>query len=431
MLFVLSLMLAADGLTLRDAVRIAVEQHPDVRMAQAGADALKGRIREVRAQALPEVSLVSNAIRWRDPSLLNASGIDKFPVELRNALVPTAVNLFDYSLTVKQPIYTAGKVGTALKLAAVEAEAASAEIDRAQQDLALSVTRAFYSLLWVGRYQNVVVETQQQRKLHADMAQVRYRNGVATEVDVLRSNVSVANGQPDLVRAANAIHQARALLNYYLARPASSPTDAQGDLEEKPWDEWDLDKLAAEAYRRRPELVRLRFAERSARVQIDLARAESRMRVDFAAGYGVMARLPENLMNGDFTRWNAALNFTFPVFDGYKRSGRVWQATAQERAARAGREKAEQEIRLALQQGLDELKAARETIAAARATAGQAEKVLAMTQNNYKFGAATTLDIADAQTALLVARTNLLRGQYDYAIARATLLWCAGRAPWE
>lgn len=54
-----------------------------------------------------------------------------------------------------------------------------------------------------------------------------------------------------------------------------------------------------------------------------------------------------------------------------------------------------------------------------------------MTQNNYKYGAATTLDIVDAQTALAVARTNLLRGLHDYTAARATLRWTAGMSPWE
>jgi outer membrane protein len=109
----------------------------------------------------------------------------------------------------------------------------------------------------------------------------------------------------------------------------------------------------------------------------------------------------------------------------------VTQAVANQRIARLEREKTEQQIRLAVQQGFDELSAASETVAAARATVGQAEKVLAMMQNNYRFGAATTLDIVDAQTAVSVARTNLLRGLHDYSVARADLRWAMGETPWE
>jgi outer membrane protein TolC len=402
-----------------------------VEKARASADILKGKIREVRAQALPEINVISSFTRWRDPSLLNASGLDKFPEELRSALVPSPVNLFDYHVELKQPLYTAGKVGTALRLASVESEAALSDIDRAEQDIALAVTRAFYDLMWAERYAVQVTETQEQKKLHAEMARTRFRNGVATEVDVLRSEVAVANGQPDLVRARNDIRQARAGLNYYLVRPMDFPTRPAGDFQDKPPDQTGLDVLIQEAERRRPELNRLRIAERSARVQLELARAQSRMKLDFASNFGIMSRMPSNLLNSDYTRWSAGVNFTLPVFDGFRRSAMVYQATAQERTVRLEREKASQQVRLALQQALDELAAAGETVTAARANVAQAEKVLAMTQNNYKYGAATTLDVVDAQTALSTARTNLLRGLHDYSVARATLRWVTGMTPWE
>ena len=418
-------------LNLSEAVHLAIASHPDVGKARAGADALKGKIKEVRSQALPEATIGSSFMRWRDPSLLNASGIDKWPEEFRNALIPVPVNLYEYSISVKQPLYTAGKVGTALRLASIEAEGALTEIDRAQQDLALNVTRAFYGMIWAERYLALVEETQRQTVEHARMARNRFENGVATEVDALRSEVAVANGQPDVTRARNAIKQARAQLNYYLVRPIDAVLTLQGDFEEKPWESWDLEDLAREALRRRPELIRLRIAERSSAAQLDLARAESKMRVDMAASFGMMARLPQNLVNMDYNRWTLGFNFSLPVFDGFRRAGLVEQAVAGQRSTRLERENSEQQVRLALQQGLDEIATARETVLAARANVGQAEKVLSMMQNNYKWGAATTLDILDAQTALSQARSNLLRGLHGYTVARAYLRWSMGMTPWE
>jgi len=421
----------AVSVTLEEAIAISLARHPDVESARTAADGLQGQIREVRSQALPSVDLFADATRSRDPSLLNASGLDKFPEELRNALVPEAVNLYDYGISVRQPVYTAGRVGTALRLASVEAEGALTDIDRAEQDLALEVVRAFYALLGTERYLTQVVETQQQRELHADMARTRFENGVATEVDVLRSEVTVANGRPEVVAAENAIRQARAQLNYYLVRRVDFPTQVSGEFQESSWDEWDLEVLMQEAERRRPDLLRLRIAEQSAATQLDLARAENRMSVDFNAAYGLVARQPKNLMDRLYSRWNLGLTFTLPIFDGFERSGLVWQATANQRAARLQREKTEQQIRLGIQQGLDDLRATQETVAAARANIEQAERVLEMTQANYQFGAATTLDIVDAQTALSEARTNLLRGLHDYSVARANVLWTVGREPWQ
>jgi outer membrane protein TolC len=420
-----------ETVTLDEAVKLALERHPDVGKAKAGAEVLKGKIREVRAQALPDIAINGGWNRMRDPSFLNSPSFDQFPKELVDALNPTGANIFLYSLSVKQPLYTAGKVGTALKLASVEAEGAVSEIDRAQQDLAVDVVRAYYSLMWAERYQELVAETERQRKAHLDMARARFENGVATEVDVLRSEVALANIEPDLLRAQAAIRQARALLNYYLVRPIDTPTRVAGRFEDKPWDEFELAELEKEAIRRRPEMDRLRVAERSSGVMLDLARAESRLRADFSSEYGIMSRLPKNLFNDRFVRWSFGVNFTLPVFDGFRRSGMVSQAVANQRTARLEREKLEQQVRLSIQQGLDEITATRETVRAALANVRQAEKVLEMMQANYQHGAATTLDVVDAQTALSTARTNLLRGLHDSSVARANMRWTLGRTPWE
>ncbi len=419
------------ALTLEEAVRLAVARHQDVDKARAAADALKGKIREVRAQALPDVQITADAMRMRDPSFLNSSGVDKFPAEFLAAIVPVPVNMFNYGITVKQPLFTQGKVGTALRLASVEAEGALSEIDRAEQDVAVSVVKAYYDLLWAEQYRDLVADTQEQKKKHAAMARTLRDNGVATEVDVLRSEVAVANGAPDLVRAENGIRQARAQLNYYIGRALDYPTKLAGHFEERLWEENNIDALEQEAIRRRPELERLRIAERSAETQLKLAGAENRARADFSGAYGISARRPSNLLDPLYSRWSATVSFSFPIFDGFKRSGLVYQATANQRMARLEREKAEKQIRLAVQQGFDELKAADETIAAAQANVGQAERVLSMTQDNYKYGAATTLDIVDAQTAVSVARSNMLRGLHDYSVARANLRWAVGQQPWE
>ena len=68
-----------ETVTLEEAVRLAIDRHPDVGKARAASDVLKGKIREVRAQALPDVRIVADGVRARDPGLLNSSGIDKFP----------------------------------------------------------------------------------------------------------------------------------------------------------------------------------------------------------------------------------------------------------------------------------------------------------------------------------------------------------------
>lgn len=419
------------ALTLREAVALALERNQQALIARAQVDAMKGRVREVRAQALPQITIYSNAMRLRDPSFLNASSFDAIPPDIREGLVPQGSNLFDYSIGVSQPLYTSGKVRTALNLAALENKGVATDQTRTEQDIRLNTIRAFYDLLLAEDRLGVSRETIQHRERQLELARSRYRAGVATEVDVLRSQVSLANAQPELIRAENAIRQARSVLNNLLVRPVDFPTQANGQLTFIPWTQPDLQTIVREAMTNRPELQRLKINEQEADMALRLAHAENGLRLDFNAAYGVQARDPSNLTNRDFTRWNFQFNFTFPVFDGGKRSGLVEQALAQQRITRLTRTAQEDIVRLEAQTALDDLERAAKTIEAARLNVQQAERVLEMMQNNYKYGAATTLDVLDSQLALILARLTLLQGLYDHTLARAQLRFVMGQDPVE
>ena len=418
-------------LTLTEAVALALERNQQALIARAQVDAMKGKVREVRAQALPQITFSSNALRWRDPSFLNASSFDAIPPDIRQGLAPRGANLFDYSVGVSQPLYTSGKVGAALKLAALENGGVSTDQTRVEQDIRLLTIRAFYDLILAEDQLQVTQETIRQRERQLELARNRYQAGVATEVDVLRSEVSLANAQPERIRAENTIRQARSVLNNLLVRPVDFPTQALGELTFTPWAQTDLQAIVQQAMTQRPELQRLRINEREADMQVRLAKAENSLRIDLNAAYGFQARDLSNLFDREFTRWNFSFNLTLPIFDGGKRSGLVQQALAQQRIARLTRTQQEDVVRLEAQTALDDLERAAKTIEAARLNVRQAERVLDMMQSNYKYGAATTLDVLDSQVALILARQTLLQGLYDHTLARAQLHFIMGQDPVE
>jgi outer membrane protein TolC len=419
------------ALTLEEAVAVALERNQQVLIARTQSDVLKGRYREVRAQALPSLTINSSALRWRDPSFLNSSSFDKIPAEFRNALQVTPANLFDYNVSVSQPLYTSGKVGTALKLASLETEGVGVDRARVEQDIRLRVIRAFYDLILAARLLEVSRATVEQRQKHLEMARTRYAAGVATEVDVLRSQVSLANAQPELIRSENSVRHTRSVLNNLLVRPVDYPTEALGELTFVPRPKEDAQQIVRQAVGHRPELQRLRINELEADSQKKLANAESRLRVDFDGQYGFSARQPANLWNHDFSRWMFTLSVALPIFDGGRRSGLFQQAVAQRKVAELARAEQENAVRLEVQTALDELERAEKTVEAARLNVREAERVLVMTEDNYRYGAATTLDVLDAQAALTAARWNLLQGLHDHVLARAQLRWVMGQDPLE
>ena len=157
--------------------------------------------------------------------------------------------------------------------------------------------------------------------------------------------MAVSNGVPELVRADNAIRQARALVNFYMGRPLAFGTKISTGFQDAAGGPvGDRMRLSQQALRSRPEVQRLRIAERSADAQLELARAESKMRLDFNASYGIASRKPGNLFDANYTRWTTGVSLQLPVFDGFRRNGMVYQAVANQRASQLAREKMERQI---------------------------------------------------------------------------------------
>lgn len=414
------------SVTLGEAVEMALKNHPDVRVALEEEAELKGRITEVRSGAFPQLSLHGYGLRLRDPSILNSSSFDDVPEEFRNALVPKANNMFDFGVKLTQPLYTAGKIGTALDLAKVSLEERETHTLSVRRQLTFNVFQAFHALLLAEANRDVVIETKRLREEHLQQARSRFENGVATEVDVLRSEVNVANMEPEVIRAENRVRLARSTFNDLIGIDLEYPTRIAGALEFREWRPADMRDYQELALVQRPEIGSLRQQLEQARLTLALARAENKLSIDMEGKAGYSVREPKNFFNNEFSRWSISVNFNLPLYDSGRKAGLMAQASARYRAAEQVLKKAENDCRLEVKQAYDAMQSGEKAIAAAQLSVQQAERVLEMMESNYRFGAATTLEVMDSQNALAVARNARIGTIYEYEMAKATLKFVSG-----
>ncbi len=416
----------ADPLTLADAIRLALERNPEVLVAREQLEELKGKITEVRADAYPQLTMQGFGLRLRDPSMLNSASFDQLPPEFLSALVPRSANLFDIGVMVTQPLYTAGKVGTAIKLAVEGQREKEAALEAARRRVAFKVFQAFHDLLLAQANLEVVGETYRQREKHLEQARNRFALGVATEIDVLRSQVNLANTEPERIRARNSLRLARDTLNNLIVVDLDAPTAIVGKLDYLPWAVPGAEELQAQALEVRPEILVGRRLVQAAKLLGSLARAENKLKVDLESRFGYNVRNPQNLFVQDFARWNVSVSFKLPFYDGGRKKGQIVQADARMRAAEQNLAQLVNNVKLEIKAASDDLQSSAEAIAAARQNVAQAEKVLTMMQANYQYGAATTLDVVDSQTALTMARNAEINATYQYQVAKGRLRLAAG-----
>ena len=118
----------------------------------------------------------------------------------------------------------------------------------------------------------------------------------------------------------------------------------------------------------------------------------------------------------DFTRLPLSVSFqvSIPVFTGFSRQRQVSQAYAQADDARHQLRAEELRLRTAVTQAYDNLTAAYRVVQLEEGNLALSEEQLQMQQRRYTLGAASLLELLDAQTTLSTAEQAYLNALYDF-----------------
>ena len=271
------------------------------------------------------------------PSFLNSPSFDGFPPDLLESLKPVAANLFDGAAEVKQTLYSF-KVGRALKAARLARTLGQEEARRVRQAIALEAVRAYNSLLLMIEYVRINQRTLEQKNEHLTSVRNRRAAGVATELDVLRSEVDVENQRALLTRAEGRVDLARATLNAVMLRPINAPIEPTDTLEGAPLPQT-LEQALAAAVAERPEVKSAAIDEKVREEIVAIERAERMPVFDFNAAYGWNVReprqlLPQRLLQVDRRRRRHRADLRWRPLEGTHRAGAG--RTRQGRAVAAG-----------------------------------------------------------------------------------------------
>jgi outer membrane protein len=414
-------------LTLGDAVRRALATSEEVETAREQRAMAGAQITQARAGALPQISggvvynrtlaSIFDNIRFTpDPE----PGEDPAPNPF--ASLPFGrPNTWSASLQIAQPLYAAGRVGTALRIARHVRSAADLQVEEAEADIALQVRNAYFTVVLADAMVGIAREAYDLADAVVRQVELFQRQGTASEFDVLRARVERDNLEPGIIEAQNARRLAELNLKRLANLPAERPVAAATPLTPVVAD---VDRAALEeALRRRPALRSLdeQVAARSGAVRI--ARSGYLPTVGMAANFAYQS-FPQQVfpLDADWRRdWTVTVQAAIPIFDGFRTRGQVQQAQAELRTTELQRDQVWQGLELELQAALGEFDAARAQIEARRATVAQAQRTLELAELRFRSGLATQLDISSARLLLQQARVNEVQALYNYVNALARL----------
>ncbi len=425
---------AADSppaLTADRAVEIAMENSLPRKLAAADVDMARDRVAQALSAFGPVVTLDGGIYRYDDqPSLVQ---LEQGLVQLNNALtamtqglVPAADMPDDgrtyYGMAVElvQPVYTGGRLTAVKKMAEAGRDSAGHDLKTANQDLALTVKKAYFTVLLARQMTRALDDAVASMAAHVSEAEAYHRMDTVPRLDVLRAREKLADLKQQQLLATNNFALARTALNFTMGVDLSTryTLGGQPSLGTLPDN---LDTLVQEALDRRPELAAMDARIRMAEDQVALARSGH---LPTVALVGSAHRFePEN----QDPSAEIGLVARFKLYDHGMVSHSVALARHGLQKAKTARQHLERGIRLKVEEAFRNVQAARASVQVAQSAIATAEETLDAARTRYQVGLSTSLERLDAEVSLTRARTNHIRALSMYNISVSELERALGK----
>lgn len=348
-------------------------------------------------------------------------------------------NTWRASLSFSQSLWSGGRNGAQISLAAVGREFAQLGLTTARAQLLYEVTQAYYDAVLSDQLVNIAAATLEQAGATLRQVEAGLNAGTQPEFEVLRARVNRDTQQPVLIR--QRVNRALAYLRLkrLLDLPAEADlqlTDALSD-ENLPPPPVFVERVSAVENTLRssdtpsltvgtlslPERVAIEQASATVRTReasLKLTEAQRMPAVSFNSNYARIA-YPDNVLVPSFDRsnWTVGVSMSVPILTGGRQRGDEIVAREDLEQSRLQQKQAEELAALDTRSAWAELLAARAAWESTAGTVQQADRAYQIADVRYQSGVSTQLELSDARVQRQQAGANRALAARDLQVARA------------
>lgn len=286
------------------------------------------------------------------------------------------------------------------------------------------VKQAYYGVLLANDSYTVFKETYDNAMENYVDIKRKYDQGLASEYDLIRADVSVKNAEPNMYDAQNSIVLAKWRLKALMGVDLDMQIECEGNLMDY------VDSLYADYMSVDTTMI----AGNSSLRQLDIQHSQlvKSKKIAQAAYYPSLnlsfshqwMAMSDNFKFGDY-RWNPyttlGVSLNIPIFSGGSRYSNVKQSKIQLEQLELNRIDTERNLMVAVRQYVDQMKTSIKQYRASSDGVSQAKKGYDIAVKRYDTGAGTLLEINDSQLALTVSQNNRNQAIYSFLVAKASL----------
>ena len=397
---------AAMDIDLKGAVTTAIQNNRDITIAEL-------ERREAEAD-------VSAAAAKKNPSISYSWQRNQYPTQVVTTGAGTQSSNHRYSqgINVSWDIWTFGKVEGAIDAARYQKNIADLDVYKTEADTKLAAVQAYYQYLEAIKLAEVQAQSVTDYASHLNNVQQQFDAGIVAKLDVLSSNVSLANAKQKSIAADNTRDVAEANLNNIMRVPMNTTLNPLDKNFPEPEFDLTMEQAILMAQKYRWELVEADYGVKAAQASLRSKKADYLPTVSVGGGYSWKEASVTAVDKDD---WAVQGGLSWSLWDGGATQASVKKADAAVKTAQETLLQAREKIELEVRQDYLNVLSYKEQIRAAEASVAQAEEAYKIATVRYSSGVGINLDVLDAELALNTARTNYITALYNYNIGLATL----------
>lgn len=415
-----ALSVAQQPITLKDALKYALEQNTKIKKAVLDIDKGKYKTEEVKAQALPQVT--------------GTMGLTYNPIIGQLVFAGQAVKLgqtwnSQAGIQLSQQLFNQ-TVFTGLQAAKASEAYYRLNAELTQEQVIEQVANNYYQVL-VNRQQLNVIDTNIKNvKVVENIIGNQYKNGLAKKIDVDRINVNLTNLTTQRAEIANAItlleNQLKLSMGMPVATPIVLPATELTTVTNAP-------VLAETISLDNRTEVKLLAVQRNL---LDLQRkayvSEYYPSLALSANYNYNSQsdkfdfLHSNNAAIGFGASAIGLTLRVPIFNGFLTRSKIRQADVEIKQFEADRSETTNALNFAYENAKIQLRNSLNTINAQKKNAELAREINLSTQNNYNNGLASLTDLLETENSLTQAQNSYTQALLNYKIAEIQLIKSKG-----
>lgn len=385
---------------------------------------------------------VNTAKNSRLPDL-SASASENFSfgrgLTAENTYTNTNTSSTSFGLSTSVPLFTGFRIPKNLELQRLNLEAATADLEKAKNDISMQVAQAYVQILYNMELCDVARRQISIDSMHVHRLTEMMKNGKASGTEVAQQEASLAQSRLTATQADNDYRLSLLTLSQLLELPTPESFTISRDVtlpETLPsMDLISPDVIYQEALTIKPEIqaeqLRLEGTARS----IDIAKSAKLPNLSFQAGLGTNYYKTSGFhsdgffkqLNNNFSQY-VGLSLSVPIFNRYETRNNIKNAQLNQYNQQLQLDNVKKGLYKEIQQAYYNAVAAQAKYESSSEARRSQNEAFTLMSAKYEYGKANITEFNEAKNNLMKAESDLVRAKYEYLYQNALIDFYRGKA---